>query len=314
MILNTDKGVALLVMDKKDYIRKARELLEDTNTYRPIQSYPTNKLKTKLINILKKNQSDTRMAENIYRRMYPTGVSSPKFCGLPKIHKKDIPQRPIVFSIGSVSYGVTKELARIFKPLLGSSCHHVNNTKEFVDEIRNTKLEEGECITSYDVTALFTSVPVPSALESIMKRLDQGTDLPNRSIVTADIIIELLGLCLNNTYFLFQDKFYEQTEGAAMGSPVRPTVNNIYMEAFEDRTISTALHPQEYGRGMLMIPLQFNIIHLKVISWGTSTQWTLPSSSLWRNPKKMVPYHFRYHHNSNIWSNLHCGGIQKAHS
>ena len=222
MIHNTDKGVALVVMDRKDYIRKAGELLEDTNTYSPIHADPTNKLKTKLINILKKIKVDTGFEENIYRRLYPTGISSPKFYELPKIHKKDIPLRPIVSSIGSVLYGVAKELATILKPLVGSSCHHVNNTKEFADEIRNTKLEEGECITSYDVTALFTSVPVPSALEIIKKKLEQDTDLPNRSIMTADNIIELVGFCLNNTCFLFQDQFYVQTKGAAMGSPVSP--------------------------------------------------------------------------------------------
>ena len=93
--------------------------------------------------------------------MNPTGASSPKFYGLPKIHKKDIPLRPIVSFIGSVTYGVAKALARILKPCVGKSSHHVNNTREFADEIRNTKLEEGECITSYDVTALFTSAPVP---------------------------------------------------------------------------------------------------------------------------------------------------------
>ena len=59
MILTSDKGMALVVMDRKDYFRKARHLLEDTNTYRPIQSDPTNKLKNKLINILKKIKADT---------------------------------------------------------------------------------------------------------------------------------------------------------------------------------------------------------------------------------------------------------------
>ena len=83
------------------------------------------------------------MNENFYRRMYPTGASSPKFNGLPKIHKKDIPLRPIVPSIGSVTYGIAKELARILKPLVGKTIYHVNNTKEFVDEVRNTKLEGG---------------------------------------------------------------------------------------------------------------------------------------------------------------------------
>ena len=49
--------------------------------------------------------------------------------------------------------------------------------------------------------------------------------------------------CLVNTYFLFDGQFFEQTKGAAMGSPVSPIVANIYMEAFEDRAINTALHP-----------------------------------------------------------------------
>ena len=53
-MLTVDKGVALVVMDKKDYIKKAKELLEDTNTYRTIQADPTNKLKNKLITILRK--------------------------------------------------------------------------------------------------------------------------------------------------------------------------------------------------------------------------------------------------------------------
>ena len=37
----------------------------------------------------------------------------------------------------------------------------------------------------------------------------------------SDIIL-LLEFCLKNTYFSFQDQFYEQVEGAAMGSPVSP--------------------------------------------------------------------------------------------
>ena len=34
-----------------------------------------------------------------------------------------------------------------------------------------------------------------------------------------------------------------KTRGAAMGSPVSPIVADIYMEAFENRAISTAVHP-----------------------------------------------------------------------
>ena len=55
--------------------------------------------------------------------MNPTGVGSPKFYGLKKIHKAGIPLRPIVSSRGAVSYETGNELARIMKPLVGKSQH-----------------------------------------------------------------------------------------------------------------------------------------------------------------------------------------------
>ena len=180
--------------------------------------------------------------------MYPTGAVVPKFYGLPKSHKKNTPLRAIVSSIGSVTYGVVKELARIIKSLVGSTEHHVNNSKEFIEEIKNIKLEEGECITLYNVSALFTSVPLPSALDIINCKLQQDADLPNRTNMAACNITELLDFCLSNTYFLFQGVFYEQTKGAAMGSPVSPIVANIFIEAVETGAISTALHPPKLWR------------------------------------------------------------------
>ena len=143
MVLTADKGVALVVIDTVDYIKKAKEILEDTKTYRVIQTDPTSRLKNKLINILRRIKTATGLQENIYKKMYPTGASPPKFYGLPNIHKKNIPLRPIVSSIGSVAYGLAKVLADIFKPLMGCSEHHVQNSQKFVEEIKEMKLEKG---------------------------------------------------------------------------------------------------------------------------------------------------------------------------
>ena len=69
-------------------------------------------------------------------------------------------------------------------------------------------------------------------------------------------IILLLEFCLKNTYFSFQGQFYEQVEGAAMGSPVSPIVANLYMEYLEQKALSTAPHPTpSSGAGMWMTPL-----------------------------------------------------------
>ena len=209
---------------------------------------PTNKQKNRLINILRRIKSEGRLEESTYKKMYPTGTSSPKLYGLPKIHKKEIPLRPIVSSQGSVSYGVAKELARILKPLSGNNNHQVLNSREFADEIKKIKLEEGECIMSYDVAALFTSIPVKSAIEVIKKKLEQDTELHQRTTMSTQNILDLLEFCLCNTYFLFQGQYYEQTQGAAMGSPMSPGLANLYMEAFEDRALSTAVNPPRWWK------------------------------------------------------------------
>ena len=122
---------------------------------------------------------------------------------------------------------------------------NVNNSKEFAEEIRNTRLEEGECITSFDVTSLFTSIPVTSAIEVIKGRWEQDTELPKITILSTNNILEVLEFCLNNTYFLFQSQYFEQTKGAAMGSPVSLIVANIYMEAFEDRAHQHCTEPSK---------------------------------------------------------------------
>ena len=164
--------------------------------------------------------------------MYPTGCVPPKFYGLPQIHKTGTPLRPIVSSRGSVTYGVAKVLSKVIQPLVGKSPHHIQSTSDFVSKAKGFILQPGECLSSYDVTSLFTLVPIDHVLNVIKDLLEKDEKLNDRTVFLVQDIIELLGFCLHNTYFSFQNKFYEQVEGAPMGSPVSPIVANLYMENF----------------------------------------------------------------------------------
>ena len=188
----------------------------------------------------------------MYRTIYPTSCTAPKFYGLPKIHKTGIPLRPIVSSRGSVSYGVAKVIARILKPLVDKSPHFIQSTRDFISMVREVTLLPGECLSSYDVTALFTSVPIDPVFNIIKDLLEQDDTLINRTVLSVQKITELLGFCLHNTYFSFQNKFYEQVEGVAMGSPVSPIEANLYMEDFVRETLRYASHPPGFGIGLWM--------------------------------------------------------------
>ena len=55
MVITADKGVAMVVMDRKEYVEKLKGLLAQP-VYRTIAADPTNKLKARLIQTLKKDQ------------------------------------------------------------------------------------------------------------------------------------------------------------------------------------------------------------------------------------------------------------------
>ena len=154
---------------------------------------------------------------------------------------------------------------------MGSSIHHVQNTRDFVEQIKETGLKQGECIISYDVAALFTSVPIQPVLNIIREKLANDTALHQRTSMTIDHITTLLEFCLTSTSFVLQGQYYQQMEGAAMGSPLSPIVANIFMESFEQQALDTAPHPLVSGKDMLMTPLSFKKNNTRKNSFNIST-------------------------------------------
>ena len=127
----------------------------------------------------------------------------------------------------------------------------MQSNRDFVDRVKGVTLLLGECLCSYDVSILFTSVPIDPALIIIKDLLEKDDTLWDRLALSGENIIELLLFCLfclHNTYFSFQNKFYGQVEGAAMVSLVSLIVANLYMKHFEREAIWSASIPRYWLR------------------------------------------------------------------
>ena len=108
-----------------------------------------------------------------YWKIYPTVRDVSKFYRLVKVHKTGASLRPIVLSIGSVTYELACVVADILSKLIGNMVHHILNTQTFVDKIKDLKLQPDESLVSFDVAALFTSIPVNDTLEVIKELLNK---------------------------------------------------------------------------------------------------------------------------------------------
>ena len=187
-------------------------------------------------------------------------------------------------SRGAITYGVARELSHIIKPLIGQSPHNLKNIQHFIQQLQGKRLEAGEVITSFDVKALFTSVPIQPSIQIVKQRLQQDSTLPQRTFMSIPQIITLLEFCLTNTYFLFWDKYYEQVQGTAMGSPINPCIANIFMEEFEVKALSTC--PLPLAKGLLMTPLSSTRQNTVRHYYNISTIRTLTSNSQWNQHNK----------------------------
>ena len=67
------------------------------------------------------------------------------------------------------------------------------------------RIEEDEVLVSFDLSSLFTNIPVTEAIQVIRNRLQQDGMLADRTTLTPDRVPELLETCLKSTYFSYRE-------------------------------------------------------------------------------------------------------------
>jgi hypothetical protein len=224
IILPADKGNATVVMKLEDYKMKILDLLDPT-IYKKIPRDPTTRILRHANSLIKSSSLD----KNTKLKLHKSEALSPRLYGVPKIHKNNVPLRPIVNTIGSPTYNIAKYLTTLLKPHIGKTSSYIKDSTHFIEKIKDLQLERDDLLVSFDVVSLFTNVPIKEVLQHI------------DSLFPKDIV-SLYEMCLCESYFLWNGEYYEQLDGVAMGSPLSPVVADYYMEIFEkmalDNTIS----------------------------------------------------------------------------
>ena len=157
MIVKPDKGNGVVILDRNDYNKKMNDILQDSTKFQRLKDDPVkltlqreNQLK-KLLATLKKSESIT---PETYDKLYPTGSRIGILYGLPKIHKNNVPLRPILSCINNYSYKVAKFFIPLLNPLSVGS-YMVRDSFSFVQEFLNLNFN-----SSSVVMARFGVLPV----------------------------------------------------------------------------------------------------------------------------------------------------------
>ena len=152
---------------------------------------------------------------------------------LPKLHKlkdDDVKPkfRPIVSSIGSYNYNFSKFLGNLLSPYINME-YTPKDSFTFVKELNEVSFNN-KFLISFDVESLFTNIPLNETINlAVDKILDNRKDLK----ISRIDLCKLFNFATSGTHFLFNNQYYEQTDGVAMGSPLAPILANFFMGHFE---------------------------------------------------------------------------------
>ena len=84
-----------------------------------------------------------------------------------------------------------------------------------------------------DVDALFTNIPLDETIDICVKKLFKTPDTLVKEISKNDFRV-LLNLATKESFFTFNNKFFIQADGVAMGSPPGPILANIFLSYYEE--------------------------------------------------------------------------------
>ena len=163
------------------------------------------------------------------------------FYSLPKIHKQGKPGRPIISGCNSPTEGLSKYLNHYLKPIVETFPPYIKDTTHFLKVIHGLEeMPKNTILATLHVKSLYTNIPhqegIQYCLEAIENHYKPKTPLPLKHID------QMLKFILENNYFTFDDKFYLQVHGTAMGTPFAPNYANVSMTKIENQILHNAGH------------------------------------------------------------------------
>ncbi|BHF80878.1 hypothetical protein SprV_0702400600 [Sparganum proliferum] len=226
-----DKGRSTVVLDRTDYLQKAKGLLEDRQFYVPCATNPVKALTREINATLLALENSGAITPTDRRMARPQDTALARFYGLPKVHKDGAPLRPIVSLKGTPTNGLAKWLFRRLKFLTAESDTTVSSSAQFLEKLKGLSLHPNEVMVSFDVTSLFTSIPQDLAIETIELLLQSKYDETENRLGRAQVL-QLLKFCLR-AYFTFDGTIYEQVKDTPMGSPISGFIAEAVLQRLE---------------------------------------------------------------------------------
>ncbi|XP_071145079.1 uncharacterized protein [Mytilus edulis] len=239
IIKPADKGSAVVVIDRCDYIQEAERQLSDERFYKKLDSDPTPQFNKEITTNLKNMCEQGHIDETTFKYLKPEKSKPGRFYLLPKIHKVNNPGRPIVSANDHPTEKISEFIDFHLRPHVENLPSYIQDTTHYLKKMESLNpLPPETILVSLDVTSLYTNIPHDEGIEACREVWNSRNTLHPPT----ECLIQLLTLVLKCNNFTFNGEHFLQVNGTAMGTKMAPSYANIFMGKLEQRILNSFLY------------------------------------------------------------------------
>ena len=106
-------------------------MLGDETIYQCLKLDPTPSLEKMNKELLSLNRTGM-LPDTVYEKLRSSVEVTSRIYGLPKVHKPQVPLRPIMSFVISTTYKLSKYLTMILSPLIGKRSSYIRNSEVYM--------------------------------------------------------------------------------------------------------------------------------------------------------------------------------------
>ncbi|KAM4795913.1 dynein axonemal heavy chain 9-like [Rhinophrynus dorsalis] len=236
IIKPSDKGGNVVLWPKNLYLSEAFKQLSDITCYKRLLFDPTQDYLRAYLIIVSDAHDLGLITLRDKRFLTVTNPIIPTFYMLPKVHKNSSnpPGRPIVSGIGSICEKASQFLDSKLRKYVVELPSYVKDTGDILRKIEDLPVEDTTLLVTCDVESLYTSIGHEQGIEAVNFFLSRDHTVTEEY---RKFLLRLLKFILNHNYFVFNDRYYLQIRGTAMGAACAPTYANLYLGFWEHEVV-----------------------------------------------------------------------------
>ncbi|KAJ1191420.1 hypothetical protein NDU88_000736 [Pleurodeles waltl] len=172
-----------------DYIEEGMRQLMYTNTYKPLETDPTEDLNKEIKNMVAEYSSLNLIDETTAEILVHPKPRPGRFYMLRKIHKMNNPGRPIISGNDTATERLSLFVNLHLHPIVQELPSFVKDTSHFlqiIEKLNQTNtFDDDTLLATFDVTSLYTNIPHDDGLMALSEALNKRTvKKPSTNVLT----------------------------------------------------------------------------------------------------------------------------------